>query len=84
MRKKTGVINYHLVVGSFQHYINIDIRGVSRIFERGGGGPISLGSWFPKKRSSSDFKRGGGLSNGLMGGGGSTTLVSLGRQILHI
>ena len=42
-----------------------NIRGVSRIFERGGG-PISLGSL---KKKSSDFKRGGG-SNGLMGGGG--------------
>ena len=31
------------------------LRGVSRIFERGG----SNISWFPKKRSS-DFKRGGG------------------------
>ena len=38
------------------------VRGVSRIFERGGG-PISLGSL---KKRSSDFKRGG--SNGLMGG----------------
>ena len=44
-----------------------------------GGGPISLGSL---KKRSSDFKRGG--SNGLMGGGGSSTLVSLRRQILHI
>ena len=39
------------------------IRGVSRIFERGGG-PISLGSL---KKRSSDFERGG--SNGLKGGG---------------
>ena len=38
------------------------IRGVSRIFER--GGPISIGSL---KKRSSDFKRGG--SNGLKGGG---------------
>ena len=37
-------------------------RGVSRIFERGGG-PISIGSL---KKRSSDFKRGG--SNGLKGG----------------
>ena len=37
------------------------VRGVSRIFER--GGPISLGSL---KKRSSDFKRGG--SNGLRGG----------------
>ena len=46
-------------------------------FLKGGGSNIS---WFPEKRSS-DFKGGG--SNGLMGGG-SSTLVSLGRQILHI
>ena len=38
------------------------LRGVSRIFER--GGPISLGSL----KKSSDFKRGGGESNGLIGG----------------
>ena len=49
---------------------------MSRIFERGG----SNISWFPKKKSS-DFKRGG--SNGLKGGG-SSTFVSLGRQILHL
>ena len=53
----------------------VTVRGVSRIFER--GGPISLGSL---KKRSSDFKRGG--SNGLIGG--SSTLVSLRRQILHI
>ena len=50
-----------------------ETRGVSRIFER--GGPISLGSL---KKRSSDFKR--GASNGLKGG--SSTFVSLGRQIL--
>ena len=41
-------------------------------------------SWFPKKKlkkRSSDFKRGVQWSDG---GGGSSTLVSLGRQILHI
>ena len=41
-------------------------------------------SWLPKKMSS-DFKRGGGGVNDLIGGeGGSSTLVSLGQQILHI
>ena len=45
-------------------------------FLKGGGSNIS---WFPKKRSS-DFKRGVQWSEG----GGSSTFVSLGRQILHI
>ena len=51
------------------------IAGVCPGFLKGGG-PISLGSL----KRSSDFKRGG--SNGLKGG--SSTFVSLGRQILHI
>ena len=41
------------------------VRGVSRIFERGGGSNISC---FPKKRSS-DFKRGGGVQWSDGGGG---------------
>ena len=49
------------------------------------GGPMKGGGsnifWFPKKRSS-DFKRGGVQWSD--GGGGSSTLVSLERQILHI
>ena len=51
-------------------------RGVSRIFERGGG-PISLGSL----KKGHQILKGGG-SNGLKGG--SSTFVSLGRQILNI
>ena len=53
----------------------INFRGVSRIFER--GGPISIGSL----KKGHQILKGGG-SNGLKGG--SSTFVSLGRQILHI
>ena len=56
--------------------IVILVRGVFRIFER--GGPISLGSL---KKSHQILKGGGSI--GLMGGG-SSTLVSLGRQSLLI
>ena len=55
---------------------NSGMSGACPGFLKGGGSNIY---WFPKKRSS-DFKRGG--SNGLKGG--SSTFVSLGRQILHI
>ena len=51
-------------------------RGVSRIFERGG----SNISWFPKKKVIRFLKGGVQWSEG----GGSSTFVSLGRQILHI
>ena len=53
---------------------NMGVRGVSRIFER--GGPISLGSL----KKGHQILKGG--SNDLMGG--SSTIVSLRRQILHI
>ena len=49
------------------------VKGVSRIFER--GGPISLVSL----KKGHQILKGG--SNCLMGG--SSTIVSLGRQILH-
>ena len=59
-----------------QHEILKLVSGACPGFLKGGG-PISLGSL---KKRSSDFKRGG--SNGQKGG--SSTLVSIGRQILHI
>ena len=55
--------------------MNMVIRGVSRIFERGGG-PISLGSL---KKGHQILKGGVQWSDG-----GSSTLVSLERQILLI
>ena len=56
-----------------------DTQGVSTIFERGGVQYLL----FPYKKVIR-FKKGAG-SNGLIGGGegGSSTLVSLGRQSLH-
>ena len=54
----------------------VDNSGACPGFLKGG----SNISWFPKKRPS-DFKRGVQWSDG---GGGSSTLVTLGRQILHI
>ena len=73
---------FHLFPDPDKHFLWNCIageQGMSRIFER--GGPISLGSL---KKGHQIIKGGGPMANGLMGGGGSSTLVSLGRQILHI
>ena len=72
------ILQINIICTVFDHYKAT--TGACPGFLKRGGGPISLGSL---KKRSSDFKRGGGVQWS-DGGGGSSTLVSLGRQILHI
>ena len=68
----------HVSSVNFRQAVHLMCRGVSRIFEWGGGGG-SNSSWFPKKRSSY-FKRGVQWSDG----GVQYISLTIGRQILHI
>ena len=57
--------------------VNIIIQGRVQDFLKGGGSNIY---WFPKKKGHQILKGGVQWSEG----GGSSTFVSLGRQIVHI